>query len=194
MRSFPPLVRSINIARPAVLAVAAALATLVAGCGSSNPPGTATHQASSGPGAAAFEFARCMRAHGVTDFPDPKVSTSGGSVRISQMAPASAAASPRFKSAQKACGGLAPGPGNAGPDQQRPGAQVLLAFARCLRGHGIGGFPDPDRNGRLSGQMITAAGVDYRSPKFLTAGTACLGVTHGAITRGQLDALVNGPH
>jgi hypothetical protein len=195
MRSFPPLVRSINTARPAMFAIAAVLATLVAGCGSSNPPNTATQQASSGPGAAAFKFARCMRAHGVTDFPDPQVTSTGaGSASIRQVAPASAVASPRFKSAQKACGGLAPGPGNAGPDNQQPGAQVLLAFAHCLRGHGIAGFPDPNRNGRLNVQMITAAGVDYRSPKFLTAGTACLGVTHGAITRGQLDALVNGPH
>jgi hypothetical protein len=195
MRSFPPLNRAIKLGRQApVFTIAALLATLVAGCGSSTPPGTVTQRASSSPGAAAFKFARCMRAHGVTGFPDPQVSSSGGSTSIRQVAPASAVASPQFKSAQKACGGLAPGPGSATPDDNQPRAQVLLAFAHCLRGHGFADFPDPDRNGRLSVQMITAAGVDYRSPQFLTAGKACLSVTHGAITPAQVDAFVNGSH
>jgi len=195
MRSFPPHDRSIKLSRPApMLVLAAVLATLGAGCGSSTPPNTGTQQSASTPGAAAFAYSRCMRAHGVTGFPDPQVSSSGGSTSISQIAPASAVASPRFKSAQKACGGLEPGPGNATPDGHRPGAQVLLALAHCLRGHGFADFPDPDRNGRLSIQMITAAGVDYRSPQFLTAAKGCLGVTHGAITAAQVDSLVNGPH
>ena len=195
MRSFPPLDRSIKLGREGpMLAVAAVLATLVAGCGSSTPPNTGTQQSASTPGGAAFAFARCMRAHGVTNFPDPQVSSNGTSTSIRQVAPASAVAAPQFKSAQKACGGLAPGPGNATSDSHQPGAKVLLAFAHCLRGHGFADFPDPDRNGRLSVQMITAAGVDYRSAQFLTAAKACLGVTHGAITFAQVDSLVNGRH
>jgi hypothetical protein len=195
MRSLTPLNRPTKLGRPApALTVAAVLAALVAGCGSSKPPSTGTQQASTTPGAAAFAFARCMRAHGVTGFPDPQVSTTGGSGSIRQAAPASDVASPQFKSAQKACAGIAPGPGNATRDNQQPAPQVLLAFAHCLRGHGFADFPDPDRNGHLSIQTITAAGVDYRSPEFLTAAKACLGVTHGAITPGQVGALVNGSH
>jgi hypothetical protein len=195
MSSFEPLDRSIKPGRGApMLALAGVLATLVAGCGSSTPPETTAQRASSTPGAAAFKFAQCMRTHGVTNFPDPQVSSNGSSTSIRQVAPASAVASPQFKSAQKACHGLAPGPGNATSDGRRPGARVLLAFAHCLHGHGFADFPDPDRNGRLSIQMITAAGVDYRSPQFLTAAEACLGVTHGAITRAQVDALVKGSH
>ncbi len=195
MSSSKPLDRSITFpGRTALFAVAALLATLAAGCGSSTPPNTTAQRSSSSPGAAAFEFAQCMRAHGVSNFPDPQVSSNGSSTSIRQVAPASAVASPQFKSAQKACHGLAPGPGNATRDSQRPGARVLLAFAHCLHGHGFADFPDPDRNGRLSVQMITAAGVDYRSPQFLTAAKACLTVTHGAITPAQVDALVNGSH
>jgi hypothetical protein len=195
MRSLPPHDRCIKLGRQVpVLTIAAVLATLVAGCGSSKPPHTGTQQASSSPGAAAFKFAQCMRAHGVTDFPDPQVSSIGGSTSIRQVAPASAVASPHFKSAQKACRALAPGPGNATPDGKQPRVQVLLAFAHCLRGHGFADFPDPDRNGQLTLQMISAAGVDYRSREFLTAGKACLRVTHGAITLAQIEAAVRGPH
>jgi hypothetical protein len=195
MRSSLPHARSIRLVRAVpAFAVGVVLATLIGACGSATPPDAATQQSASTPGAAAFKFARCMRAHGVTDFPDPQVGSNGSSASIRQVAPASAVASPQFKSAQKACQGVAPGPGNATRDNKQPPPQVLLAFAHCLRGHGFADFPDPDRNGHLSVQMITAAGVDYRSPGFLTAAKACLGVTHGAITPGQVGALVNGSH
>lgn len=195
MRSFHPFDGSVKPGpRSSALALGALLALLAAGCGSSTPPDTSTQQASSNPGAAAFKFAECMRANGVTNFPDPQVTTTAGSGSISQALPASAVASPRFKSAQKACGRLAPAPGNARPDGNQPPAHALLAFAHCLRGHGFADFPDPDRNGRLSLQTISAAGVDYHSPGFLTAGKDCVGATHGAITVAEVQALVNGPH
>jgi hypothetical protein len=186
-----------QVAALAVLAVVPAL--LAAGCGSAGPTTTTTGSATAGtggPAAAAFQYARCMRQHGVTSFPDPHVtSTPGsGSVRISQMAPASAGNSPAFKSAAKACQGILATPQNAGPSPGQPNKQDLLAFAHCLRSHGISGFPDPNAQGRLTGQMIAAAGIDYRSRTFETAGDACVGVTHGAITRAEVHALVSGAH
>lgn len=176
----------------AALAVMPALAA--AGCGSSGPTTNTTRTTAGGPAAAAFQYARCMRQHGVTNFPDPHVTTTPGSVRISMMAPASAGASPAFKSASKACQDILPGPQNAGPSPGQPKKQDLLAFARCLRSHGISGFPDPNAQGRLTIQTISAAGVDYRSRTFETAADACVGVTHGAITRAQVRALVSGAH
>jgi hypothetical protein len=137
-----------------------------------------------------------MRQHGVTGFPDPHVTstTGSGSVRISQMAPSSAVASPAFKSAAKACQGILRTAQNAGPSPGQPNKQDLLAFAHCLRSHGISDFPDPNAQGRLTGQMIAAAGVDFHSRTFETAGDACVGVTHGAITRAEVHALVSGAH
>jgi hypothetical protein len=65
-------------------------------------------------------MAQCMRAHGVPNFPDPKVSVGPGGRGITMSIGAQAAAggpgrlspaSPAFQKAQKACGG--PGAGFA---------------------------------------------------------------------------------
>ena len=172
-----------------------AAAALCAGCGSS-PSRVPANAAAGGPGAQAFAYARCMRQHGVVGFPDPKVTISpgGGSARIAMMAPASVGNSPAFKTASKACNGILPGPGNAGSDHQGPSKQVVLAFARCLRSHGMTGFPDPTAQGQLTPQMISAAGVDVHSQQFLSAGKACVAVTHGQITIAQVEALASGRH
>jgi len=142
----------------------------------------------------ALAFARCMRSHGVPSFPDPQVSTSGGSTAIRQVAPASAVASPAFKEAEKACAGLEPGPSNGGPDGHGPGKQVLLASARCLRAHSISGFPDPNAQGRLTLAMVSAAGVEVHALAFFTAARRCVGVTHGAISMAQVAAAESGRH
>ena len=172
-----------------------AAAALCAGCGSSPAPVPAG-ATTGGPGAQAFAYARCMRQHGVVDFPDPKVTTSpgGGSVRIAMMAPASVGNSPAFKTADKACRGILPAPGSAHPDHTGPSPQVVLTFARCLRGHGLTGFPDPTAQGELTPQMISAAGVDVHSQQFVSAGKACVGVTHGRITVAEVEALASGRH
>jgi hypothetical protein len=162
-----------------------------AGCGSSSPPGTTAHSAQ-GPAAAAYAFASCMRQHGVTNFPDPQVTTrpGQGSVRIAMLAPRS----PQSKAAQHACGHLLPGPQNTSPAQQHARTQDLLAFARCLRGHGVANFPDPNSQGQLTLQTINAAGVDLHAPGVLTAARSCVGVTHGAITGADVERAINGPH
>jgi CubicO group peptidase (beta-lactamase class C family) len=88
-----------------------ALAAVLAACGAGTVPPTA---APSGPVPTAQPeaYARCMRAHGVPDFPDPV----GGHITLS---PAGGAdpASPAFQAASRACLSLSPsGPG--------PGASV----------------------------------------------------------------------
>jgi hypothetical protein len=169
---------------------------LAAACGSSPSSSTTTNSASSGPGAAAFKYATCIRDHGVPDFPDPQVTTTpgGGGVSVRQAVPAGAVGSPKFKAAQAACKGTVPAPGSGGSGGQGPSKQAFLAFARCLRGHGISGFPDPNAQGQLTLQMISASGVDLNAPSFLTAAKACVGVTHGAITMADIAEAVNGPH
>lgn len=184
-----------------VAAAAAAVALLAVGCGGTSPQTSSTAaQAPKDPGAAAHQYATCMRNHGVTNFPDPVVheSTSGGSTQVAvgiRVTPA-ITGSPAFKSASKACGHILPGAGGNGPSpaQQRAKAQALLAFARCLRSHGENGFPDPNAQGQLSLQQIQAAGIDIHAPGFLTAAKACVGVTHGMITGAQVVQAINGPH
>lgn len=168
------------------------LVTAVAGCGSSGPTGALGGRKTNGV-AAAYHYARCMRSHGLTGFPDPHVSVSPGHTSISMMAPASLGSLSKVKAAQKACAGILPAPGSRST-QEGPGRTVLLAFARCLRSHGLSGFPDPGRDGQISPQMISAAGINLHTPVFLSAARACIGVTHGAITPADVLAAANGPH
>jgi hypothetical protein len=69
-----------------------------------------------------------------------------------------------------------------------------LAFARCLRRHGLARFPDPNSQGQITRQMISAAGIDLHQPAVLSAAKACVGVTHGVITQADVDRAINGPH
>jgi hypothetical protein len=72
-------------------------------------PGAGTPAQQAGRKAAALKFSKCMRDHGLSDFPDP---SSSGGVRIEggpggDLDPNN----PRFQSAQKACQHLLPGAG-----------------------------------------------------------------------------------
>ena len=52
---------------------------------------------------AAFAHARCMRAQGVPNFPDPVVSTSDGGISVRSGGPGMNPQSPAFQHAQKVC-------------------------------------------------------------------------------------------
>jgi hypothetical protein len=167
--------------RLAVLVTTLTLVPAVAACGDggNNSGGVAslsgankaTTTTSAGPASkqeaqqAAIEFARCMRQQGI-DMPDPQFS--GNKIRQDLNAgPGSkGAGDPKFKAAQQACNKYLPNGGQPtmpNPQQQ----QQLLAFARCMRQHGID-MPDPDPNG---GIVIKRSGED--DPKFKAAQQAC---------------------
>lgn len=148
-----------------------------------------------------------MRDHGITNFPDPKVSSSGGpsasggssgsgATKISMVVPATFAKSPQFATASRACRGILPAPGGGNPIAlaavQQTRKKDLLAFARCLRTHGVPNFPDPTAQGQLTLEMVHSAGVDLQAPSVLPAGRACVGVTHGVITWADVERAVNG--
>lgn len=134
-----------------------------------------------------------MRAHGVPDFPDPRVSVHNGGQAVSIRVVGHGAG---FRRATQDCHGILPTPQdlaaqNAADAQRRRVA--LLAFAACLRAHGFSNFPDPTVDGRLSLTMIAQAGIDLHQPALLRAGDACVGVTHGQITKADVARAVNGP-
>jgi hypothetical protein len=183
--------------RPAiVLAITiTSLALLAAGCGASSPT-RSTPQSPKSMITAAFKYSGCMRNHGVTSFPEPRVFSNGGQQSIELTVPSSDAGSPQFTAAQKACDRIMPAPGSGSPtqlaEQQHAREVNVLAFTRCLRSHGIPDFPDPTSQGRLTPQMVDAAGVDLHAPGLLTAAKVCIGVTHGAITAADVESAVNG--
>ncbi len=182
-----------------VIPAAAALtgvALLAAGCGGSS---TSTTSSAAGQPPAnfvtqAYKYSACMRNHGVSNFPDPRVSTSNGSTQIAQVVQAQN--TPQFKAAMTACRSILPQPSKsdlaAQAKQQQAHKQDLLAFARCLRDHGITGFPDPNTQGELTLAMVQAAGVDLTAPQVRTAALDCVPASNGGITRAQVLQATSG--
>lgn len=183
-----------------VVTAALATAMAVAACGgSSSPPPTTHTTASNGPpkslGRAAFQYSACMRAHGVSNFPDPKVQQNGQQVSVIVHLTPAIASSPAFQSAQRTCrkylpAGRAAPPLTAAAVQKRK--QAGLAFARCMRDHGFSKFPDPTAQGELNPEMVTAAGINLHQPALLHAGLACVSVTHGMLTPADIERAVSG--
>jgi hypothetical protein len=173
------------------------LVPIAAGCGSKGPSGTTGPSAQAGQNkdvTAAYSYARCMRSHGVTNFPDPHVSISGNHGSVGFAVNPSETGSPKFKSAQQTCSKILPAPQSPGQQRAQQEAQKrnLLAFAQCLRANGVHDFPDPNAQGQLPLPTVIAAGVDIHSRQFLDAAQACVGVTHGQITMAQIRAGING--
>lgn len=172
-----------KIIRTAVLV--AGISLLTAACGSSSPTSTTkTSKSFQSAETQAFEFATCMRNHGVTNFPDPQVTNDGTQQKIAIQVVGPNA--PGFKTAAKACQGLLPVPSKADLAAQAAAQQTrardLLSFARCMRGRGVNGFPDPGLQGQLTLQMITGAGIDLHAPQVAVAARACIPASNGAIT------------
>jgi hypothetical protein len=116
---------------------------ITAGCGSSassKTGTTSTGNASSGANTKltardkAVKFAECIRAHGVSDFPDPDAKNQfqyGVSV-----SPAV------WKQATTACKDLQP-PGTLSGKRTPKQQSASLRFAQCVRDNGVKDFPDP---------------------------------------------------
>jgi hypothetical protein len=136
--------------RPLFLAsivAAVAFSVLAAGCGGGGSPRVASVASSTGtttvttPQSGEVAFARCMRSHGVSAFPDPD---SRGQIQKSQVTSARSTDPSRFDAAANACGHFLPnGPGGTPPPITRADRVDYLKAAACMRRHGIPGFPDP---------------------------------------------------
>jgi hypothetical protein len=158
------------------LAALACILTVTA-CGGSSKPKAKSH---TNPFVA---FSKCMRAHGVTNFPDP---SGGGGIHITGSVDTR---SPVFESAQTTCFKLMPG---GGPLNHHASAHQIAEArqtSQCMREHGVTGFPDPivsnqpptslnpanystvsDRGGII---IAIPRSIDPRSPAFVSAAKAC---------------------
>jgi hypothetical protein len=115
------------------IAVAVLGGATIAGCGSIGAASGTVTNPSSGPNPAFLRFATCMRANGVPNMPDSGQISAGSGINPS---------SPAFQRAFHACKKQLPGggpPAHASEQQK----QQLLATSRCMREHGVSGFPDP---------------------------------------------------
>ena len=94
-----------------------------------------------------MKFAECMRANGVSAFPDPDAS---GELTIDGIANGSSVdtSSAAFEQALSACKNLEP-PGFTGTKATPQQRTARLEFARCVRDNGVPDFPDPTPDGPL---------------------------------------------
>ena len=158
--------------------IAFACALALGACGSSNKK-----PAKSGRGTP-IAFSRCMRAHGIAKFPDP---SGGGGGGINLAGTGINPASPGFRAAQTACNHLMPG-GGISTHATAAGIKQATDFARCMRAHGVSGYPDPIVTATPPavnpGQYSSAVygngifigipkSINANSPTFLKASRAC---------------------
>jgi hypothetical protein len=163
-----------------VLTLIAALASilLLAACGGSSKP---KHSGTNGNPLIAMS--RCMRAHGVTHFPDP--TGHGINLEGTGVDPRS----PAFQAAQHVCFKLLPGGGPQGHPASAAAIKQADQTAQCMRQHGVTGFPDPIVSQapptslnpanyssiQAGGGLIIAIpkSIDESSPAFIRAAKAC---------------------
>ena len=93
------------------------------------------------PLAQVLAYSRCMRSHGVPDFPDP-VQGANGHVSLGGLE----LDSPQVNSARQACRSLAPA-GTAVQAVSATQQKAFLNWAACLRANGVPDFPDPAFSG-----------------------------------------------
>jgi hypothetical protein len=176
--------------------VLASAALLLAGCGGgSSSPGVAHLSNTSGDSSAntggksstpessasaqqkMVAYSRCMRTHGVPEFPEPSegkllVRSSVHNGHVTGFNPESA----QFQAAQKACKSLAPPRLAPSPALQAKMQEGALKFSQCMRTHGVPNFPDPQfgPGGRVSLQVKGGpGGIDPRSSQFQAAQKTC---------------------
>jgi hypothetical protein len=196
--------------RPSILAPVlafAAFSLLVAACGSGSPNSGVAHLSTSTSGSSPASsddsssakssastqqkivaYGQCMRTHGVPNFPD---SGSEGSKEAVVRALKEVSNS-QTEAAQTACQRLQPNGGQPNQAQLAQHLSDLLAFARCMRMHGIPNFPDPTSNGQVTHEMLGKAGINVHQPVVLQAADACVSVTQGVLTRAAVARFAAG--
>jgi hypothetical protein len=161
-----------RLRRAGLLATAlTCLALVAAACSSSASSGTAARQAGGSAKHNVLAYSQCMRAHGITAFPDPNpqggLSLNGGAG--SSINPSS----PQFKAANNACKPLMPPPPAVSPAQQAKIKAGNLKYAECMRAHGISDFPDPNSQGMLQIKAQPGSDLDPNNPRYQAANKAC---------------------
>ncbi len=153
---------------PRALLLASALAgpsLLVSACGGVPSSHASAQSAQQN---AALAYSRCMRSHGVQNFPDPDAQ--GDFPDVPPGVPKQT-----FATAKYACVHLLSHGGGGGAETG--GDQLKLTFAlkvaRCMRSHGFPRYPDPTTSSQGSGTRFDGTGIDTKSPQFQTAEIGC---------------------
>ena len=118
----------------------------------------------------ALAYARCIRAHGIPDYPDPN---SRGQFIVQNGSALPSVSAAVANAAAKACQKLLPPSMARGPlsgsSGHGPDTSGQLKFSECMRSHGEPSYPDPASNGSVT----LPSGMNAESPQFQNAEKAC---------------------
>jgi hypothetical protein len=171
--------------RAGLLAAAlACLALLAAACSSPASPATGAGPSGGSARQSELAFSRCMRAHGITAFPDPNAQ--GGLDLNGGPGTGLDPKAPQFKAAWRACRPLMPAK-PLSPAQQAEARAQALKYSRCMRAHGISDFPDPNSQGGIALQPKPGSDLDPNNPRFQAANKACQHEQPGGGKGGSLN-------
>jgi hypothetical protein len=155
--------------RAGIITVMAAAALLATACGGS-PSSTQSGTGEAASSTSAVAYSQCVRAHGIPGFPDPDSSGQISKQAILQLHVSDSLLS----AATNACANLNP---NQPPSaaQQRQQLAEDVAFAQCMRAHGLPKFPDPTNdNGRVAFVIsVSQDGFDPHSAQVLAKARQC---------------------
>ena len=136
---------------------------------------SASAQTGSGPDPETVTFAKCMRGHGVPQFPDPgggPRAASSISILGAHLPANTNIHAPAFQAALDTCMkqflGAHPRPPVSAAEKA-----AALKFAHCIRTHGVPGYPDPTFPAGGGIAIGGPAGVTPDSPAFQHARKAC---------------------
>ncbi len=161
----------------ATLAAMALTGLLATACGGGSSPAVSSTggSASAAGGAtreqAALAYARCMRSHGVPDFPDPD---SNGNFHVGNNS-----VSGQETAANQVCNHLLNVGTQLNAAQTQHTLSQLVKYAQCMRAHGVPNFPDPQiTNGGIGvpGGFTfdtSGLGLHQKSPQYQAAARAC---------------------
>ena len=159
---------------PVLAAATLALALALAACGSGGGP-IASAQTGSGPSPGDVTFAKCMRGHGVPQFPDPgggPRSASSISILGAHLPPNTNIHAPAFQTALNLCMKrlLA---GHPRPPVTAAQKAAALKYSHCIRTHGVPNFPDPTFPPGGGMGIPGPTGPSANSPAFQHAQQVC---------------------
>jgi hypothetical protein len=159
----PPRARTLALRTAAAFIVAVGPALLTAACsGSPSSPGSGGSQS-------AVAYSRCMRSHGVPNFPDP---TSNGTVPKGTAQQLGVSDS-GYQAAQTACAHLLPNSGGVSQAVIQRAMDGMRSFAQCMRSHGVWNWPDPTTDRAGYPAFYLQGEIDMNAPQIVTKIHVC---------------------
>jgi hypothetical protein len=160
---------SLRTARTSAALIGVAL--LVTACGGSPSAGSSGSPSTGGStnSPSAVAFSRCMRTHGVPNYPDPD----GNGTLPKGTAQQFGVSDSRYQTAQKACAHLLPNSGGVSQAVIQRAMNGMRRFAQCMRSHGVSNWPDPTTDRAGYPAFYLQGEIDMNAPQIVTKIHAC---------------------